>query len=80
MDKEIKLCHHCGVDMTNWPRKDEDGVNLVWEIVTTTDPSCADCYDHLYWSCHVCHSDGVADCYQQQWTHRQPTDISEVDL
>ena len=53
-----KVCRHCDTDMTDWPRKDDDGISLVWDIVTDGGNVAAD-YTHLYWSCNECHSNGV---------------------
>ena len=47
--KEIRICNNCDADMTDWERKDIDGVVQVWEIVSDKT------YKHVCWECDPCH-------------------------
>mgnify|MGYP003139163646 CR=1 FL=1 len=49
--KETRICVNCDADMTNWERKDDDGVVQVWEIVSDKT------WDHVCWECDPCHRD-----------------------
>ena len=49
--KETRICNNCDADMTDWERKNEDGVVQVWEIVSDKT------YKHVCWECDSCHRD-----------------------
>jgi len=54
--KQSRTCNDCGVDMSDWARTDpEDGVNLVWEIVT--EGEYINQFVHLHWLCWRCQED-----------------------